>query len=214
VELRTSKKIDNTAQTYINFSDEELARLVTQADEAALSMLYDRYSKQALGLAYRIIGQLELAEEVAQEAFLRFWERPNLYDSSRSRFAGWLLSVVHHRAINERQRSAFRLNISAEGAGGNEGTLLDFISIDEPEPHELVWMQTQREAIRHALLQLTHPQRQVIELAYFNGLNQREIAQQLDEPLGTIKTRTRQAMQKLRTILNAEGHGLNQELTA
>jgi RNA polymerase sigma-70 factor, ECF subfamily len=187
--------------------DEGLAKLVSEGQEKALETLYDRYSRQAIGLACRILGQMELAEEVAQEAFLKFWERPELYQPERGRFISWLLSTVHNRAINERRRSSFRLNVSADREPANEEmpTLLNRIPDESPEPHELVWTQVQLRAVRQALEQLSSPQRKVIELAYFNGLNQREIAETLGEPLGTIKTRIRLSLQKLRSILYAEG---------
>ncbi len=196
-------------------SDEELARLVGEGSHAALELLYDRYSRQAIRLAYRVVGQLELAEEVAQEAFLRFWERPDLYQAERGRFASWLLTVVHHRAINERRRKSFQLNLSADQtqAGQDESSILHTLREDAPGPHDLVWAQVQRESVREALHQLSRPQRQAIELAYFNGLNQREIALKLGEPLGTIKTRIRLGMHKLRDILQSQGLGLSSELS-
>jgi RNA polymerase sigma-70 factor, ECF subfamily len=194
----------------IDFSalpDESLAKLVAEGQAKALETLYDRYSRQAIGLAYRILGQLELAEEVAQEAFLKFWEKPELYRTERGRFISWLLSTVHNRAINERRRSSFRLNVSADAEPATEEmpSLLGRLADDSPDPHELVWTQVQLRAVRNALNQLSLPQRKVIELAYFNGLNQREIAETLGEPLGTIKTRIRLSLQKLRSILQAEG---------
>ncbi len=209
VELDRMTEVKPTKREHQPPNDEELAQLVAGGDAAALELLYDRYSRQAIGLAYRIIGQLELAEEVVQEAFLRFWERPDLYQVERGRFVSWLLTVVHHRAINERRRSGFRLNVSADQPAGDgshdlgEAGLLSQLSHNGPGPHEVVWKQEQRAAVRQALDQLSHPQRQVIELTYFNGLNQREVAQHLGEPLGTIKTRVRLAMQKLRKLLEA-----------
>lgn len=221
MEIKTIKRVELTALDYQTLPDEELARLVAGGEAKALETLYDRYSRQAIGLAYRITGQAELAEEVAHEAFLKFWERPDMFQPGRSRFVTWLLSVVHHRAINERRRSSFRLNVSADrpvADGSSEGaegaTLLGVLSDEGPEPHELVWAQVQREAVRQALEQLSYPQRRVIEMAYFKGLNQREIAQELGEPLGTIKTRIRLGMQKLRAILDAQGLGNSTEVLA
>jgi RNA polymerase sigma-70 factor (ECF subfamily) len=214
VEAKKITEVGRLHRDYRACGDEELALLVSEGDKIALETLYDRYSRQAIRLAQRIVGQAELAEEIAQESFLRFWERPDLFQAGRGRFISWLLSVVHHRAINERRRSAFRLNVSVDQTfstsiskdnPGEEATLLHHLSAEGVEPHELVWAQVQREAVRLALSQLTHSQRRVIELAYFKGLNQREIAQELDEPLGTVKSRTRSAMQKLKIILDAQG---------
>lgn len=209
MEFRKSTETELLERQARVYSDEELAQMVGQGNAQALETLYDRYSRPAIGLAYRIVGQLELAEEVAQEAFLRFWERPDLFQAGRGRFVSWLLSVVHHRAINERRRSAFRLNVSADkpfsADGGNtseEGALLSHLRDNGPDLHELVWAEVQREAVHQALAQLSQPQRRVIELAYFNGLNQREIAHELGEPLGTVKSRTRLGLQKLRAILS------------
>lgn len=220
MEFRKTPQVESQDAAYRAFSDEELARQVSVGNAMALETLYDRYSRQAIGLACRIVGQAELAEEVVQEAFLRFWERPDLFQVERGRFISWLLSVVHHRAINERRRSAFRLNVSADqtfsaddSSSGDEASWLHRISAEAAEPHELVWLEVQRQAVRQAINQLSYPQRRVIELAYFKGLNQREIAQELDEPLGTVKSRIRLAMQKLRTLLDAQGIGLGSERT-
>ncbi len=209
MEFRKKNQIELDSRDYLARSDEQLAGLVAEGNTQALETLYDRYSRQAIGLAYRIVEQAELAEEVAQEAFLRFWERPDLYQPERGRFAGWLLSVIHHRAVNERRRSSFRLNVSADkpfsadgGDEADEPLLLSRLSDNAPGPDEQVLAQAQREVVRDALGQLSYPQRQVIELAYYSGLNQSEIAQQLGEPLGTVKTRLRLGMQKLRIFLN------------
>jgi RNA polymerase sigma-70 factor, ECF subfamily len=195
----TGRKALAVMPQYQKLTDEELAGLVAQGNHDALETLYDRYARRTIGLAYRIVGQVELAEEVAQEVFLRFWERPHMFDAGQARFATWLLTVVHHRAINERRRSAFRLNVSADASTPDNEPMQ--ITDDGPEPHEIVWEELERKALHEALGQLSQPQRQVVELAYFAGMKQTEIAGYLGEPLGTIKSRLRQAIMKLRDLL-------------
>ena len=196
----------------ITATDEELAHLVKTGQTTALEQLYDRYFRRAMTLAFRILGQTELAEEVVQEAFLKFWQQPELYQAERSRFATWFLSVVHHRAINERKRSSLRLTVSVDasissGIAQSEGELtLGSLLYDQSKPdlHEEVWLRLQSEQVRAALQRLSLDQRRAIELAYFEGMNQREIAQKLGEPLGTIKTRIRSGLQKLKVGLEAQ----------
>jgi RNA polymerase sigma-70 factor (ECF subfamily) len=181
---------------YARALDEELIGLVAQRDERALERLYERYGRAIYSLVFRMLRDPGRAEEVAQEVFLKVWRRPTSYVAGRGPFATWLLSVAHHRAIDElRARRHQPLPIDGpDGPGADvvdEGDGLD----------ELTWLRERRSAVRGALTTLPAPQRAAIELAYFGGLTQREIADRLGEPLGTIKTRMRLAMQKLRGSL-------------
>jgi RNA polymerase sigma-70 factor (ECF subfamily) len=171
------------------------------------------------GLARRVIRDPSRAEEVSQEVFLKLWRRPGSYISGRGPFVTWLLSVAHHRAIDElRARRHDTLPIDGADGGGIE------IVDDGADLADIAWVRERGVAIRAALVALPPTQRHAVELAYYGGLTQREISDRLGEPLGTIKTRMRLAMQKLRGSLaevgtvdgrvNGNGHGDRRELAA
>jgi RNA polymerase sigma-70 factor (ECF subfamily) len=182
---------------YARALDEELVVLVSRRDERALERLYEKYGRAIYSLVLRMLRDPGRAEEVAQEVFLKVWRRPASYVPGRGPFATWLLSVAHHRAVDElRARRHDPLPIDClDGAGAD-------VADERDELDELAWLHERRRAVRGALAVLPEPQRAAIELAYFGGLTQREIADRLGEPLGTIKTRMRLAMQKLRGALN------------
>jgi RNA polymerase sigma-70 factor, ECF subfamily len=174
-------------------SDEELIVAVVQQRSEALAALYDRYGGLALGLATRITGDRGQAEDVVQESFLALWRQAGAFQEGRGAVRTWLLSIVHHRSIDvirKRKSSAVetfdivRHDVPADDAWGD------------------VYAQLTQVQIREALHCLPAEQRQAIELAYFSGLSQQEIAQRLDTPLGTVKGRTRLAMQKLKGLLD------------
>jgi RNA polymerase sigma-70 factor (ECF subfamily) len=176
--------------------DEELVARLLQRDERALERLYDRYGRATYSLVLKMLRDPARAEEVCQEVFLKLWRRPESYVAGRGAFATWLLSVAHHRAIDElrtRRHEVFSLS-------GDEFAPRELID-DASDLADGAWVREQRAAVRTALATLPPSQRQAVELAYFAGLTQREISERLGEPLGTIKTRIRLAMQKLRTCL-------------
>jgi RNA polymerase sigma-70 factor (ECF subfamily) len=182
-------------------ADEELASRVLMSDSAALEQLYDRYVRQCFGLAVRIVGDGALAEEIVQEVFLKLWTQPASYTQSRGRFISWLLSLVHHRSIDELRRRS-RTETPLDGRAG--GTL-DVQADPEPEPGEQVSLTELREGVRSALSQLPANQREPIELAFFRGLTHTQIAQLLGQPLGTVKTRIRLGMSAMRETLKTSG---------
>jgi RNA polymerase sigma-70 factor (ECF subfamily) len=180
--------------------DETLVRRVVQRDAEAFAQLYDRYTDLVYSVALRVVADPALAQDAAQDVFLRLWRRPEAYDASRGRFVSWLVSVARNRAVDEvRMRGRRRVR-----------ELGEFNSMEDPpdgraeDPQLAVQVQADRLAVRRALAQLPEEQRKALEMAYFSGLTQQEIAEQLQQPLGTIKTRTRLAMRKLRTLLSAE----------
>lgn len=183
---------------YAQARDEELVLRLGSRDDRALEELYGRYSRAVYSLAARILRDSARAEETAQEVFLRLWRRPESYVSGRGAFATWILRVTHNRAIDLLRASRVDL-LPLEGDVAarveESGASLDLA--------DLAGLREQRGAVRLALTGLPVPQRQAIELAYFGGLTQREIADRLGEPIGTIKTRTRLALQKLRSALDA-----------
>jgi RNA polymerase sigma-70 factor (ECF subfamily) len=171
-------------------SDETLMQALPQQMEA-LDALYERHSRAAMGLAMRMVGERETAEEVVQEAFLALWRNAARYQAGRGSVRAWLLSIVHHRAI-DRLRGRAPVQPLPEELGADTTT---------PDVWTLTAQRLDREVIVQALGALPEEQRQAIELAYFEGLSQSEIAARLGEPLGTVKTRVRLGMEKLRESL-------------
>jgi RNA polymerase sigma-70 factor (ECF subfamily) len=167
-------------------------------DLTALESLYDRYGALVFSVGLRVLLDRQLAEDVTQEVFLRLWRRPWAYNPERGRFVSWLMSVTRNRAIDERRRLSRRavveeMHDEALPELPDVGRFLDPLS-------EAI-LADQRREIRSALDQLPIAQREVLELAYFAGLTQTEIAARTGEALGTVKTRVRLGMQKLRSLL-------------
>lgn len=180
-----------------------LAALMAQRDEDALASLYDRYGRLVYSVAFRIVGQRQLAEEITLDAFQSVWRAAATFREERGRFATWLMSVTRHRAIDELRR----LGARPEGSSVE----LDHSVSDQlaraDSVEELVWLGQRRAAVRAALADLPLAQREALELAYFGGLTQQEIAHRLKTPLGTIKTRMRIGMQKLKRALEESDTG-------
>jgi RNA polymerase sigma-70 factor, ECF subfamily len=173
-------------------ADEELMQLVAVNDADAFEVVLERHADAAFSLAYRICGKRSVAEDVAQESFLAVWRSGSRYDRTRGSVRTWALSIVHNRAVDalrsagvhERRRATDDgLEESLEAPERTEGQ-----AIDNAASHE----------IRGALGDLPSEQRRVIELAYFGGFSQTEIASMLETPIGTIKGRMRLGLQKLR----------------
>ena len=180
-------------------TDEQLVARVAAGDSAALEQLYDRYVRQCFGLAMRILGEPPLAEDVVQEVFLKLWTRPDRYSPDKGNFASWLLSLVHHRCIDELRRRS-RTEVALDDVA--TGSVLDVAPDPELDPGDQVTLLEQRRAVRQALATIPPNSRQILELAYFGGLSQSEIAARLGQPLGTVKTRMRAGMQQLRSLLD------------
>lgn len=184
---------------YARATDEELVGLVASGDDGALTTLYDRFGRIGYALALRILRDPGGAEEVVQEVFLKVWRRPDSYRPERGTFVAWLTSVVHHRAIDElRQRQRAPVVVDPQNESVVEPVVDDDIV-------ELAWLSERRAAVRSALAALPAAQRSALELAYFGGLSHREIATRSGEALGTVKTRIRLGMHKLRSILPQMG---------
>jgi len=176
-------------------SDEALLAAVAGSDEEALGELYDRFGRVAYGLALRILRDAALAEDAVQEAFLQVWRGADGYRPERAKASTWVLTFVHRRAVDLVRREERR---RAEPEG----------SLPEPEApgaDEAVVARSRREIVRDALSRLPADQREAIELAYYGGLTQSELAERLSQPLGTIKSRMFTGLQRLNVLLVEAG---------
>ena len=180
-------------RSLVALGDEELMVLVADHDADAFEVVYDRHGSAAYSLAYRTCGQQSLAEEVVQDAFMTVWRMGLRYRPERGSLRSWLLSIVHHRAIDALRRAAVHDRRRA------------FAELD-PEIRETgertdleVMHRMEGQEVREALAALPADQLRVIELAYFGGFTHTEIAAMLDLPVGTVKGRMRLALTKLRT---------------
>ena len=180
-------------------SDDELMDGVASGDLAALGQVYDRYSRLVFSVAVRVLNDRQLAEDVVQEVFLRLWRRPASFDPARGRFVTWLMSVTRNRALDEWRRSARRRRLEEQESDPIGSQLVAQDRADDPELG--LALAELRRAVRTAMTRLPAAQRRVLELAYFGGLTQVEIAERTGDPLGTVKTRIRLGMRKLRDLL-------------
>jgi RNA polymerase sigma-70 factor (ECF subfamily) len=173
-------------------SDDALLSSLAGRDLSALAVLYDRYGRLAYSLAYRILGESEAAEDVVQDAFLSAWRGAASYRRDRGNPRAWLLSIVHHRAVDIlRRKTTFRpapLEI-AESQPAEEDTAL------------AAEQNVQHRSVREALEALPQAQRRTIELAYFGGYTHVELSELMGVPLGTVKGRMRIGLQKMRRAL-------------
>lgn len=177
--------------------DVELHRELAVGDREAFDELYRRYASPAYGLAFRVTGQAVLAQDVVHDAFLALWRAPEAFDPARGAFRTFFLSLVHHRAVDTVRREQ-RLRNRGERAAN-----LEPLTGEDPAEGvaEAAYLAVRRRQVREALKTLPPEQRQVLEMAYFGGKTQVAIAEELEIPLGTVKTRTFAALRKLRTQL-------------
>lgn len=177
-------------------SDAALVKQMTAGDEGALSVIYDRYSAMLFGMLMRVLNNKQTAEEVLQDLFLQLWRSADKFDPARGSLPAWLLVIGRNRAIS-RLRGRPSLEVLEETDGLYANTLASTANIeDEASRMELM------ETLKTALAQLPAEQRQAVELAYFEGMTQSEIAAKTGSPLGTVKTRMRSAMQVLKKRLD------------
>jgi RNA polymerase sigma-70 factor (ECF subfamily) len=186
---------------YRGLDDEELMERLFQRDLDAFRALYERYGSLVYSTCLRIVRDTQIAEDMVQEIFLRIWRKPESYLPSRGRFVTWLTSVTRNRAVDEiRSRNRrFRHEMASP-----EEQEREVPAAEKMDPALTAELSDQRRLILAALEGIPQEQREVIELAYFGGLTQQEISQRLSQPLGTVKTRIRLGMQKLRGALTPE----------
>lgn len=188
----------------IEASDAELIGRAAQGEARALEVLYDRYSGVVFSFALRIVADRQLAEEILQEAFFRAWQQGSNFSAGRGSFITWMLSITHNLSIDEiRKRRRRPQKADSEEPEQVLAAVPDTSAGADVEDE--VWLGSLRDTIGGALAQLPPAQRQAIEMAYFRGMTQREIAEALGEPLGTIKTRMRLGLQKLKDALGSDG---------
>lgn len=174
-------------------TDVELLHAVAHGDERALAHIYDRYRVVLFGLLVRILNSREEAEDVLQEVFLQVWRRAADFDEKRGRPFTWLVTLARSRAIDRLRALASRERVAQAGAREESEQISDAAS-------DAIRAE-QRDLVTNALAQLPDEQKRALMLAYFDGLTQSEIATRLGAPLGTVKTRMRAGMTKLRELL-------------
>jgi RNA polymerase sigma-70 factor, ECF subfamily len=175
---------------YPHYADEALMSLVELGDAAAFAVLYDRHVRAAYSLAHRMTGEKQAAEDLTQDAFIKVWRSAHGYRAGRGSVRTWILSIVHNRSIDQLRSLASRRRTQEK------------VEVQAPrsQPSEAfaeAWRNAQRDQVREALATLPSEQLKILELAYFSGHTQVEIARILGVPLGTVKGRTRLGLKKL-----------------
>jgi RNA polymerase sigma-70 factor (ECF subfamily) len=184
---------------YSRDDDERLIRLITELQEEALAQLYDRYNRLVFSLALAIVNDRATAEEITLDVFMRVWQKASTYRAEQAKVSTWLTHITRNHAIDVLRRRAVR---SDHYAVQWEDTL--YAEFPQQGPQEFAEQSLRRERVQAALAQLPPDQKQAVLLAYFGGYTQSQIAEVLKQPLGTIKTRIRLALQKLRDFLRDE----------
>ncbi len=174
-----------------------LVAQVAQGDEAAFRALYGRHAPAAYGLALRVTRDEHLAQDVLQEAFADLWAQAERFDPQQSSVRSWVTMLTHRRAVDRvRREQSDRNRVTAYAHGST--------TADHDSVAEVVELRAEHRRVRQALQGLTHLQRGALELAFFGGLTHAQVAQELDIPLGTAKTRIRDALRSLRTSLEED----------
>jgi RNA polymerase sigma-70 factor (ECF subfamily) len=190
--------------------DAALMRLIALSQEQALAQLYDRYNRLVFSLALAIVQDRATAEEITLDVFMRIWQKAALYNPEQARVSTWLTHITRNHAIDVLRRRAVRpehhsIELNEEAPRSEP---------PGPTPADTAEESLQRERIQSALSLLPADQRQVLFLAYFEGYTQSQIAETLHQPLGTVKTRMRLALQKLRDYLQGESEPVNTSTNA
>ena len=177
--------------------DRQLVRRIEGGDEEAFRSLFATYAPSAMALAVRVVRQAQLAEEIVQEAFLTLWRSPGVFDERRGSVKAWLMTMVHHRAVDVVRREEAQRRRSDEMVVG--------VREEAEDPTDAVLAAVaapaERDAVRTALRSLPPEQREVLELMYFDGLSQSQVAQRTGAPLGTVKSRALLGMRRMRSVV-------------
>jgi RNA polymerase sigma-70 factor (ECF subfamily) len=183
--------VADRGRQYLILADEDLIALVEADDADAFATLYDRHSRAAFSLAYRMMGERQAAEDLAQDAFLKVWRGASSYRAERGSVRTWILSIVHNRGIDKLRSQASRRKTQERIEA----------SAPRSQPSEAfadTWRNSQRDQVREALNTLPAEQLKILELAYFSGYTHVEISELLSLPLGTVKGRMRLGLKKIR----------------
>lgn len=175
----------------------ELLRRTGHGDRASFEELYERFCGVLFSTAFRVLNNAEAAEDVLQDVFIQIWEKAPLYDPARGKPLTWAVTLTRNKAIDRLRSVQRRLRLQDEV----EKEALIFDAFEDKSSVDAVNSSEQRQMVRAAIGKLSADQRQAIELAFFSGLTQTEIAERLSEPLGTVKARIRRGMMKLREVL-------------
>ena len=185
---------------YARYDDERLIRLIVQGQEGALAQLYDRYNRLVFSLALAVVDDRATAEEITLDVFMRVWQKAETYRADQAKFSTWLTHIARHHAIDILRRRSVRPDHFAVTWDD-----VDFkAESPDQDPQEMTEISMRRERVHAALAQLPEEQKQALLLAYFSGYSHSQIAEALKQPLGTVKTRLRLAMQKVREFLGDE----------
>ena len=174
-----------------HLSDEALVALTARGDETALAELYDRYGRIAYGLALRVVREAGLAEDAVQEAFLAVWRSAVRFVPERAKASTWILTLVHRRAVDVVRREERRQTEPLDETAAEAGDAVE----------DVAWLRLERERVQDALRRLPDTQREALELAYYGGFTQAQLAARLGQPLGTIKSRMFAGLTRLRELL-------------
>src|SRR6266571_3296136 len=200
VDPRTHQKTEHISPGD-EISDEALINALAEGAEWAMELLYERYNRVLYSLAYRMVADHQVAEDLLQEAFLSVWRRATSYSPQSGAVYSWLASIVHHRTIDY-LRSVRRHSVLKEATW-------EEVEQDErvafPDAWDEVWRSVQSSQVRAALMKIPTEQRMVIELAYFQGWTHAEIAEGCQIPLGTVKARMRLGLNRLKRIMEQMG---------
>ncbi len=185
---------------YARYDDERLISLIAQLQTEALDQLYDRYNRPIFSLALMIVGDQATAEEITLDVFMRVWQKAGSYRADEAKVSTWLTHIARHHAIDVLRRRAVRPDQYALSLD----EMTPGVPLPAQDPGELAEHSQRRERVHAAIARLPADQKQALTLAYFGGYTQTQIAEALKQPLGTIKTRIKLAMQKLRDFLRDE----------
>ncbi len=189
--------------SYDDLRDEQIMTLIASGEKDALEVFYNRYAQPVFSLARYMLRDQSLAEEATQDIFLNLWLRAASYNPERGTPKTWFMSVAHHRIVDIIKSRRRRLQLTSS----TPHELLDIRPAEGYSTEEAAHRNMVRDEILEALRQLPEEQRRVLVMAYFEGYSQSEIARVLGNPLGTVKTRVRLGIQKLRAIMTQAGYG-------
>ncbi|WP_018127016.1 sigma-70 family RNA polymerase sigma factor [Balneola vulgaris] len=184
-----------------NSRDKELLIRIAAKDPVALSLLYDQYNRLLFGLLVSILKKKEEAEDILQEVFTNIWEKADQYDPEKGSAYTWIVSLTRNKGIDRLRSKVYKEQKKQSTSLDNEDTYMPLFS-EENNPLEDAILSDRASMLKEALAKISEKQRTVLQVAYFDGLTQTEISEQLDIPLGTVKSRMRDGMLKLREILS------------